>query len=669
MNSKRERRVMLAILPVVLLVCMVLLYLRTFYRYHVFQVVEIESQTGEWDLRDVDFTDTIVKVVGKVSYIPGEVLTPEDFSKRKDEVRAGKIGGKVEVNTSRLRIRMPEDRTYMLTRSSIDYAHRLFINGEQRGAAGTPAETAEEFVPGYAMLILETRPEDQTIEIVQQAANFVHKRGGYHDGYFIGLPDAVRQFVNLQTGMEMLTVGVFLALFLVHFTLFFVFRLYKSNFVFALLCLMWFARTGLTGTKVFYSVFPALPWQIAFRTEYITLPAACILILLLLKELFPEILAPGVRRCVIFVSGAYIASFLVVDTLWMSYALVVYYVIFSVTILYTCVRFAIKLPGMVREGTMLTEHSVALAALVIFMFAAVHDALYYSTIYLFGIDFPLTDAAMLIFAFFQMTANFYGTMREIRAAREKERLMAAEKDLVDKMSQLKNGFYADISHEMKTPLTVIAANAQFAAQNIEAGVVDEETIVDLNAISAEAKRLGQMVTSLVNLNRMQDDGAEYSTFILDSMIRDTTQMYQSMFMRKKNTLLVNIESDLPGVWGNADRLTQVLINLLSNANRHTQGGEISIHADYADGFVRVKVDDNGEGIEKELLEHVFERFSRGAEDGTGLGLSICKTIIEEHGGEIGIASEMGRGTSVWFMLPVKEEEINEGNRNHSACGG
>ena len=94
-----------------------------------------------------------------------------------------------------------------------------------------------------------------------------------------------------------------------------------------------------------------------------------------------------------------------------------------------------------------------------------------------------------------MTAMFFGTMQEVRQAREREESMAAEKEMLEEMNRLKNQFYTDVSHEMKTPLTVISVNAQFAAQNIRAGMVDEETVMDLTAISAEARRLAGMVTS------------------------------------------------------------------------------------------------------------------------------------------------------------------------------
>lgn len=133
-------------------------------------------------------------------------------------------------------------------------------------------------------------------------------------------------------------------------------------------------------------------------------------------------------------------------------------------------------------------------------------------------------------------------------------------------------------------------------------------------------------------------------------------MYQSLLARKGNTLEVRVEPGLPQVRGNAEQIGQVLINLLSNANRHMKNGTVTIRAEAVPGAVRVTVADTGEGISPELLSRVFQRFVRGDGEGTGLGLPICKDIVETHGGEIGIESELGGGTRVWFTLPEEEKE-------------
>lgn len=655
MDEKRERRVLWIVLPLILLVCLSLWYARTFYRYDITSVVNIESQDGVWDLTDVDFTNTIVKLTGDVAYLPDVILTPDEFAAHQGEATLGEPGEEgAPCATSLMRVLLSDERTYMLQATSIDFAHRLYLNGELRLEAGTPTPTAEGFQPGYQRTTIEVTPAGGVLDIVQQGANFVHREGGNHAGHFIGLPNVVRPFNDLKSNMELLIAGLFLALFLVFTTLYMVFRSYKSNLLFALLCLTWFVRTGVTGAKVFYAIMPALSWQLAFRAEYLTLPAACILLLLLVREQFPGVVQKGVWWFAALVSGGFALFCLVADTVLMSWAVVGYTAFYNLMIAYLCVRFIMKLPRMRRAHTLQTEHLVALGGFAVFLLGAVHDGFYYLNIYLLGISFSLLEIAMLIFAFTQMTANFYGTLRQVLEARESEQRMAAEKDMLAEMGRLKNRLYAEVSHEMKTPLTVISANAQFAAQNITAGAVDRETVVDLHAISAEAKRLGAMVTSLVQLNRTQDVAQGTSTLPLDALIRDTARMYQSIFAHKGNRLKVEVDPDLPLVEGDADQLTQVLINLLANANKHTTHGEVCLRAHgYQDG-VKVSVSDTGEGIAPELLPHVFERYQRGDEDGTGLGLPICKSIIEEHGGRIGVESQQGAGTQVWFTLPGKD---------------
>lgn len=233
--------------------------------------------------------------------------------------------------------------------------------------------------------------------------------------------------------------------------------------------------------------------------------------------------------------------------------------------------------------------------------------------------------------------------------------MSAERDMLEELNHLKNQFYTDMSHEMKTPLTVISVNAQFVAQNIESGTIDKETIADVTAISTEAKRLAQMVTSLVGLGQMQGTTVKEHLLSVNSLVEETVRIYQSMFARQKNVLTAQTDPHNPSVEGNADQLIQVLINLLSNANRHTENGRVVVSIEKLTNEVRVNVTDNGSGIEADLLPHVFERYQRGEEGVTGLGLTICKKIIEEHHGKIGIESVIGKGTQVWFTLPVKED--------------
>jgi signal transduction histidine kinase len=131
-----------------------------------------------------------------------------------------------------------------------------------------------------------------------------------------------------------------------------------------------------------------------------------------------------------------------------------------------------------------------------------------------------------------------------------------------------------------------------------------------------------------------------------------------LFEQKELDLVKDIESGLPPVMGDYDRLVQVLINLLSNAAKFTTRGSVTCHAARHDDSVLVSVVDTGSGIAKEEHARVFEKFTQvtdtlsGKPRGTGLGLPICKQIVEYHGGRIWMESEPGHGSTFSFTLPT-----------------
>lgn len=663
-SVNKMNRVLFIVLPLIILASLSLWYLRNFYRVEFAQMTRVEPVHNVYDLTDIDFSTGFARLQGDLEYIPG-ILTPEEFARREDEAALGPYWD-LPAATTRIIIRLPDNGIYTITRSSVDYAQRAYFNGELRSQAGVPAENAEDFQPGYTWMEVETKPENGVIELVQQGANFVHREGGGQSNLYLGRPEIIKRFIALTTFTEAIKVGLFAALFFVHLILFVVQPGYRPNLYFSLLCLSWAVREGLTGSKVFYALFPALPWQLAYRLEHLALPAAFILLVLLAQRTFPGIVQKWFVLASAVVAASFAAVCLAADTLLLTWVQLYYNGVYAAAVFYLSARFLMKLPKMARDKTLETGQIISLAGFLLFLYAGVNDQLYHMDIA--PLDFAVTDAAMMIFSFFQMTAMFYGTMRESALAQERERRAESENEMLMEMNRLKSAFYTDMSHEMKTPLTVIAVNAQFAAQNIRTGAVDEETVTDLTAISAEAKRLAQMVTSLVGLGRMQGGGGG-GLLNLSSLLNETARIYQSLFSRKGNMLITESPDNLPPIEGSADQLIQVLINLLSNANRHTAGGTVFVRAELLGSQIQVSVADNGEGISPELLPHVFERFCHGENGGSGLGLPICKTIIEEHGGRINIESEKGSGTRVWFTLPVKEETHDEGNMDDSAGRG
>jgi signal transduction histidine kinase len=231
-----------------------------------------------------------------------------------------------------------------------------------------------------------------------------------------------------------------------------------------------------------------------------------------------------------------------------------------------------------------------------------------------------------------------------------------EKEKAEAASKAKGEFLATMSHEIKTPLTVISSHVQKAKRLFETGdsgqtfTKGEAIRHSLTRAQEEIMRTGRLTENALRLASMQERKHQMKPLDISILLKTTAEAYQVVLEKNGNQLIVNITPGLPPVYGDADLLIQVTANLLSNANAHTHDGKIIVTALAANEYVTVTVTDNGSGIPAELLPHVFERQVEGA-SGTGIGLSICKEIITSHNGLIEIESENGKGSTVMFRIP------------------
>lgn len=224
---------------------------------------------------------------------------------------------------------------------------------------------------------------------------------------------------------------------------------------------------------------------------------------------------------------------------------------------------------------------------------------------------------------------------------------------------MKTEFLQDISHEIQNPLTVISVGVDFIHYSIdkEGGIQDAHGALD--TIKGEALRLGRMVGGMVSLATSEAQAHNRTKTDFTALLADALKTARLSIESQGNVLRVEIAPGLPPVYAEADQLARVPANLLSNAAKHTSGGEITLTAAADIMNITVRVSDTGSGIDPELLPRVFERGVSGI-GSHGYGLSICKTIVEAHGGAIGIESEPGRGTTVTFTIPVYagQREVN-----------
>lgn len=225
-------------------------------------------------------------------------------------------------------------------------------------------------------------------------------------------------------------------------------------------------------------------------------------------------------------------------------------------------------------------------------------------------------------------------------------------------------FIAEMVHELRTPLTAILA---YADMLIGAAINEEQRIQFLKTIRSEAERLTNLTNEFLDLARLSSGRATLvrSEINMSSVVQMAVNVVRPQAVERGIRLSVHAPEHLPLVRGDEQRLHQVVLNLMSNAVKYNKpNGSVTVTVGVDkedDGYVRVTVSDTGRGISEENLSRLFEKFFRVADaegyaQGTGLGLSIAKQIVQVHGGQITVESELDVGTTFSFTIPVLQVE-------------
>jgi signal transduction histidine kinase len=228
-------------------------------------------------------------------------------------------------------------------------------------------------------------------------------------------------------------------------------------------------------------------------------------------------------------------------------------------------------------------------------------------------------------------------------------------------SRHKSQFVANMSHELRTPLNAILGYTELVIDGIY-GKIPARMNEVMERVQVNGRHLLGLINDVLDLAKMeagqlQLEMAEYS---MKEVVRGALDALEPLAREKRLDLRGEIAAGLPTGWGDDRRLAQVLMNLIGNAIKFTDAGEVSVRATTVDGSLLVAVRDSGPGISEADQEKIFDEFhqadnsSARRKGGTGLGLSIAKRIIELHGGSIWVESAAGAGSTFSFTLPTSK---------------
>ena len=248
--------------------------------------------------------------------------------------------------------------------------------------------------------------------------------------------------------------------------------------------------------------------------------------------------------------------------------------------------------------------------------------------------------------------------RELEAATTELR---AANERLKELDKLKDDFVATVSHEVRTPLTSICSFSEILRDNPDLDQEQRQEFVSI--IVKESERLSRLINDILDLAKMEAGTSEWHMADLAprAVIEQALAATAGLFAKARHiSLETRIAADLPPIRADADRLTQVIVNLISNAVKFCAqtDGRIELEAWQDADFLRVDVKDNGIGIAKADQQRIFERFQQAGNtltdkpQGTGLGLPISRQILQRLGGEIWVESEPGKGATFSFRVPL-----------------
>lgn len=624
------------------------------------KVITVTEQNGVYDLTGIPVTEeTVVRLSPGSGYYPNTYLSPEDTdstapenTNRYDEIRADYLSQRFILKTSE------NSSVFMFTFTlSGRHAMRVYVNGELAAQSGQNGTTKQDTVVWENNITFHGAAVNGEIDIILHSAQFYHdKRGASLAELTVSKSESAADPFLLERIMGIALMGAFLCAAVLLLGIYLMLSHTRATLYFALACIVMALRECLQSQAWVY--FP-IPGNLSFMLEYLSMVLLTVFLSLYLGQYAVGRFLRVVLYAAVLGSCVYGVCVLLGDSIFYTSILLYYQILLilwivpGITVLFWHMRNPIK------------EQSAAMFGIAVFFLAALSDILMYSDIFGDGPNTPVSEAAMMVFVLAQTVSLFLMNNRVMAETKAAEQKLTAEKNTLESLNRLKTEFLGNVSHELKTPLTVMSGYAQTTKQlagkpdTLDGGEVSRR----MTLISSEAERLSLMVGQILDVTRMEEGRMvmEPVRCYVDEIIHNAVETHYPILNKNQNRLDIRIESGLPAVHADPARISQVIVNLISNAVRFTTDGVIVISAKKENSGILVHVSDTGVGIAAERLPHIFERYNKkqksggGQDTGTGLGLYICKHIVEQHGGEIWIESEDGHGADVFFTLPVYKD--------------
>ncbi len=568
----------------------------------------------------------------------------------------------LQSGTFRITIKMPSEKKPMALYVPIIYSSaKIIINNKIVYTAGKTGEEKEVSFPLFKPGIVYLSEIENQLQLVLHISNHYYAKGGITDNIYLGTSEAISTYQRSIDHEAYLFIGILFFIAIYHILLFLLRSRNYSALFFGLTCLFMTLRLLSTESILLLYHIQDLPWDILIKIQYISYYFAAIFVFLFFCSLFPEEFNRKMVTAVTIVILLYIAITLFSPAIFFSRFISRPFEFTSLFIMMSILVSLIRAVLHRRKGSI-----VILIGVIILLTTMVNDVLHIIQIVQTGYFLKYGWLCFVFIQAFVLAVNFSQAFYEIEQLSHE----IAEKNMsLLSLDRLKDEFLANTSHELRTPLNGIIGIADSLLQGVTEKL-NKKTKYNLELIYKSAQRLFALVNDILDFSKMKNGNLALSPVAVD--INQLVSMIISMEAPriKGKTLNLNsaISDNFPLVYADENRVVQILFNLIDNAIKFTESGEIEISAretiENDKKFAEISVRDTGIGIPRERLDDIFKTFEQvdgsiaRIYGGTGLGLSITRSLVNLHGGEIRVESQPGQGSLFIFTLPLVDVALD-----------
>lgn len=539
------------------------------------------------------------------------------------------------------------DRTELaLKLITISTAYRIMIDRDVVAEAGTIGTDTQTSKAGYEPGIVRFQAPADSFDIIVQASNFDHGRGGLWLPVYLGTFENMLMLQSESREAESLLYGGILLLLLCFPIIFLHRNAFSTALPFMVLVCVVLLKMFVSGEHLLARLVPGASFHLMLFLLYLVYYWVTVVYIWFLRTVFPRYVSLRLQRAVVWVAGGFTALTVALPSEIYTHVLTVYdYIIYLqiAYILFVNIRVMVA-----REKNSL----LLFLTTCVLVFTGVNDLLYHRSIFIVPFR-QLMPYGLLLFLLGQAAA----LGRIFADLYIKSENMS--KELRD-LDQLKDDFLANTTHELQTPLNGIINLAQSLLHSPEAPLTEPHE-KKLSIIRATAERLSMLIRDIVDLTRLKRDEIRIrpARFNMYAGVIAVADLFQYSAAAKPVRIAIDLPADLPPVYADENRVGQILYNLLSNAVKFTPRGLIGIGGTMEQGMVKLTVEDSGIGIAEDKREKIFEYYEQADPDiyrlygGTGIGLAISRKLAEKMGGALDLEwSEPGAGSRFALRLPV-----------------